>query len=212
MLNKTRSAEDQLRDALIAETLGDVQKLRDEVKILPEILRELPGAVDKEMKRAGAEMISGLSGEVGRIAQRLAGDAVVAERNRAISMAVLALSVSALIFGGTGYTIRMLADKWMIVAAREELKAANSRADTAIANAEKRASMEIEVLRKNSGWVGTENGRLAKKFFDSGAGKVAAHCDSPVWEIVETENGKFCVPLRRPIFGGGPEQYGWKIP
>ncbi len=143
--------------------------------------------------------------EVNKAAMRISADKVAAERNKYFWLATMGMVVCALVFGGTGYAIRMTADAITVSNAKE-------RAEIAIAAAERKARDEIEIARRNSGWAGTDEGRLAKRFFDSGAGVSAARCDSPVWEVVNASDGKYCVPKRRDLFGGDVDKYGWKIP
>ena len=88
------------RDALIYDLLGDVGRLEEKIKSLPATLNNaleptkkelrdiqsnilkqiaaLPGAADKEAKRANDAVISSLGKEVGRIAQQIAGNAAEA--------------------------------------------------------------------------------------------------------------------------------------
>ena len=91
-------------------------------------------------------------------------------------------------------------------------KDANNRADVRIDHFKEVARNEIEAMKNNIGWSATREGRIAKLFFDSGAGLIAATCNSPTWEIQNTTKGKYCVPRRRDLFGGSEDQYGWKIP
>ena len=179
---------------------------------LSKTINSLPSIADKEMQRAGAETISTLSVEVGKIAKQLAGDAATAEKNRSFYFAGAVIFICAIIFGGTGYTVRMAADTLSNNTLKDEVAEANMQADAAVAAAKKKASDDINVAQKNAGWAGTAEGRLAKQFFDSGAGHIAATCDSPVWEIRDLQDGKYCVPNRRPIFRGDENDYGWKIP
>jgi hypothetical protein len=152
------------------------------------------------------------SKEIARAAEQLAGDVTAKERNKFFWLATSAMAVCALVFGGTGYALRMGSDALNMSMAVAKAGEANERANTDIATAEKKASDEIDAARKSSGWAGTEEGRLAKNFFDQGGGVAAAKCDSPVWEIVDSKNGKFCVPNRRDLIGGDSNKYGWKIP
>lgn len=179
---------------------------------LAEIVNSLPGAATLEMQRAGAEVMTELAGQVGKIAQQVAGDATAAARNTAFYRAVAGVAACALVFGGTGYALRAGADAINLSTARDRVSEANARADAAVAAAEEKASDEIDAIRKSSGWIGTAQGRLAKKFFDSGAGDIAAKCDSPDWEITERKGGKSCVPKKRDLLGGNAGKDGWKIP
>lgn len=152
------------------------------------------------------------STEIARVAEQLAGDVTARERNKFFWLATMAMVVCALVFGGTGYALRMAADSINLSTAIEKVNDANSRADIAIAAAKKKAFDEIVETRKTSGWLGTEEGRLAKRFFELGGGVSAAKCNSPVWDIVDTKDGKYCVPKRRDLIGSDKDKYGWKIP
>lgn len=243
------SAHRTTRDALIHELLGDVGRLDEKINLLPvalnkaleptknelhdiqcnllEQLAALPGAADKELKRAGDAAIASLSTEVGKIAQRIAGDAAAATAAKAKTEAarwqagalLVGLAVGAI---GT-YLAVSGAHAINMSTARDRVAAAELRAETAEAEAKKRADEAIAEITEKSGaavaavsarntWAASATGQLAKRFFDSGAGSIAATCKSPVWEIKETQNGKFCVPKRRDILGGGTDEYGWKIP
>lgn len=152
------------------------------------------------------------STEIARVAEQLAGDVTARERNKFFWLAAVAMVINAFVFGGTGYALRMAADSINMSTAVAKVSEANERSNTAIAAAEKRAFDEIDATRKSNGWLGTDEGRLAMRFFDVGGGFIAAKCNSPVWDIIITEDGKFCVPRRRDLMGGDKNKYGWKIP
>jgi len=175
-------------------------------------INDLKKASENEMAKARDTVICELSEKVGKIARQLACEAAAAERNRSFYFAGAAIFVCSIIFGGTGYVVRMAADALSINALKNEVTQINMQADAAVAAAKKKASDDINVAQKNAGWAGTAEGRLAKQFFDSGAGHIAATCDSPVWKIRDLQDGKYCVPKRRPIFRGDENEYGWKIP
>ena len=143
--------------------------------------------------------------EVNKAALRISAEKAAAEKNKVFLLAAIAIIACACVFGGTGYAIRMVSDE-VIVRHEQE------RASSAIAAAQQSAREEIEFARNSSGWIGTSEGRLAKIFFDSGAGQIAATCNSPTWEVVKTADGKYCVPKRRDLIGGDSNKYGWKIP
>lgn len=146
-----------------------------------------------------------VAAEVNTAALRISTEKAAAEKNKVFLLASLSMIACAFIFGGTGYAIRMITDE---VIMRQE----HERASSAIAAAQQAARDEIEFARNSSGWLGTSDGRLAKIFFDSGAGQIAATCSSPAWEIVKAADGKYCVPKRRDLIGGDSNKYGWKIP
>lgn len=195
--------------ATLGEALKNAEQIQDATRT---VISSLPGVADREIKRAGDAALGALSTEVGRIAQRLAGDAAAAEKSHAISFAakwtVVGVLSCAIVFGSVGYGTRMLVDEVNINAAREAVAAVNEHA----AATEKQARDDIEAAKKSIGWMGTQQGQLAKRFFDIGGGDIAARCDSPVWEIVNGADGKYCIPNRRDLLGGDKNKYGWKIP
>lgn len=178
---------------------------------------------NKEMKRAGDAAIEALSGEVGRIAQTVAGDAAAVERYNARTKAVgfvgAVVLLTALIFSGGGFlaaksvsSVRVNAAEKDLAQANLLLENANKRVDATIAELAKKSADEISKIRAASGWAGTPTGQLAKNFFDIGSGIVAAACKGDTWDIVETTEGNWCVPKRRDLIGGDSQKYGWKIP
>lgn len=175
-------------------------------------IQNLKGTAEREMAIARDKVIDELAQKVGGMAQQLAGDAAAAEKAHAISFAAKWVSVGvfscAVVFGGVGYGLRLITDEVNLNTARKAVAAADERT----AAAEKQALDDIEAVKKSIGWVGTVQGQIAKKFFDSGSGQVAASCDSPVWDVVINSDGKFCVPKRRDLFTGDNSKYGWKIP
>lgn len=194
-------------------TLGEALKHAEDIQTAARgVIDSLPGAADREMQRAGNAAVRSLSAEVGRIAQELAGNAAAIEKAKAVSLAtkwvtagVIACSV---VFFGLGFGVRMLADEINLKAARDKVADAYARADAAQAKAE----ADIAALRQSIGWLGSKEGQLAKSFFDSGAGAIAATCNSPDWDVVEGADGRYCVPKRRDLIGGDKEKHGWKIP
>lgn len=197
---------------------NQIAKLRESVVGLGEAI---PGMADKEMQRAGEAVIATLSGQVGRIAQTVAGDAAAVEKHTAVTKATLVVSVGvlfcALLFGGAGFLAAKSAAAIRVDAAQKDLAEAKKAADQARAElasyqskADKTAAAEIEKIRVASGWAGTPEGRLAKRFFDVG-GEAAATCNSDTWDVVQSKEGKWCVPQRRDLLGDN-QRYGWKIP
>lgn len=194
-------------------TLGEALKHAEHIqRSTKDVINSLPGAANLEMQRAGQEVMRSLSVEVSRIAQRLAGDSASAEKAYAISFAtkwiVAGVVTCAVAFGGLGYGIRMLADEVNLNSARKMV----AEADARVVATEKQALNEIEAVKRGIGWQGTEEGQLAKAFFRNGAGRIAATCAAPTWEIRSLPDGQYCVPKRRPLLGGNEEEYGWKIP
>lgn len=213
--------ESRARDAIIAELLGDVGMLEEQIRHLPLVLEKsvskyvregLPGEASQVIDRAASNAVEMMSSQVVGIAQQIAGDTAAAERYKAFWVAAIGVLACAVTFGGAGFVVRMSVDKLSLMSASSQLEEANARVDEATEVAEIRADQEIADIKKRAGWAGTKEGLLAKKFFESGAGAIAASCNSPTWEVVINNEGKYCVPKRRPIFGNGEEQYGWKIP
>lgn len=172
----------------------------------------LPGIARMEVEKAATLAISAMSSEVGRIAQRVAGDAAAAAKSNAFNRVVLGTALSALVFGAAGYVLRAGADALSLSAAKDRVSEANFRADTAEAEAAKQAQEEISAVRMTNGWAGTDEGRLARKFFASDSAKAVLTCENPGWEVVATRDGKWCVPKRPNFWSSSDEKYGWKLP
>jgi hypothetical protein len=198
-------------------TLQEALKHAEHVQnIAKDAINSLPGAANKEMQRAADQVLLKLSGEIGLLAQRIAKDAAHAEKASAISTAtkwsLTGLLISAITFGGLGYVVRMWADDARLRSANLMVSEAQEKSDQKIASIKQQTREEIELMRKAIGWLGTEKGMLAKRFFDNGGGIHAATCNSPVWQIYKTKDGNYCVPDRRKLFGGDTNLYGWKLP
>jgi hypothetical protein len=211
--------------------------IEDAKKIIRATSEALPEKADLEMKRASETAINSLSTEVGRIAQTIAGDAASVARSdamsRAFKWATGGVTVCAIFFTGLGWGLSSWKDNINLETAyinletaKSEVVASYAREAAAIATAEKKSDMaiaavekkshdEIEEMRKNSGWLGTAEGRLAKKFFDLGTGTMAAKCDSPAWEIypdADDDKVKWCIPKKRNLIFEEDQKFGWKIP
>ena len=145
------------------------------------------------------------------------------EKNYLIKWSVIGVAVCAVIFGGGGYLVGRATDTISISNAKAELKEANDRASAAVeaskaaaADFEKRLTDETQKIRIAGGWAATDQGRLAKKFFDSGWGIKVATCRDGNWAIEEgkNEDGKLvkqCVLKSSSLFGKDPRT-GWEIP
>ena len=191
-------------DALVGDWIGELGQLHQQVKQLPGAVAEalrptrsmladaqtklelqlasLPGAADKEAKRANDAVISGLGKEVGLIAQQIAGNAAEAtaakSRTEAARWQAGALLVG-LAVGAIGtYLAVSGAHAINMSTARDSVAAAELRAETAEAAAKKRADEAIAEITDNSGasvadaserntWTTSATGQLAKRFFDS---------------------------------------------
>ena len=212
-----------INKAVLGAALGEAAELQ---KKTMELIDRLPGAADKEMERAGEKAINTLAGRVGTNADKIAGDAAEATAADAKSTAAKwqgGIMIVGFAVGCIGTYLAVTgANAMNMSAARDRVAAAEMRAETAEADAKKRADDAIAAITEKSGaavaavaarntWAASTTGQLAKQFFDSGTGLAAATCKSPVWEIKEMKNGKFCVPKRREFFGDS-EEYGWKIP
>lgn len=203
----------------ISEVGKDIRKAGSEVEhairsATKEALAEHANALREraalELTQAQEAAPTGVIGSKG-----IAGNAAAAESADAISRAVKwatgGVVACAVVFGGAGYLVRMGSDAVNLSAARGQVSEASARADAAIAAEENKASAEIKEMKASIGWLGTPEGRLARKFFDLGGGVAAAKCESPVWEIVTNDDGRFCVPKMRNLIGDD-KKYGWKIP
>jgi hypothetical protein len=194
--------------------------------------RTFKGLANQEMARAGATAIAALSDQVGKIAQRVAGDAAATERHSALvkasALGLMGMLVCAGLFGGGGYFVGASSMHDEVLISREAAKAAETKlaslsVDTGKAidenteNLKNQYVAELAKIRAASDWVGTPEGRLAKRFFDLDSGGVtAAKCLGATWNVVTDQKGaKWCVPQRRGFFDFGEDssqKYGWKIP
>lgn len=222
-INKlTKKLEDvSLKLNTSATTVHEIEKLSaSAISKASETFKEL---ANNEMKLAGDSAIAALSGEVGKIAQKIAGDAADSERyyarNKAVGFVGAVVLLTALIFGGTGYLYATSMTASHLNAAERDLAQANlllgnanKQVDEKTAILKKNYLAEIEGIRDASGWAGSPTGQLAKKFFDLGDGASAATCKSDTWEIIDIKKDKWCVPKRRDLIGGNTEKFGWKIP
>lgn len=218
------------QEAYLLDLIGDVVTLDKQICKLHESVlslgQALPDLANKEMKRAGDQAILALSGEVGKIAQRIAGDAADTERyyarNKAVGFVGAVVVLTASLFGGGGYLYatsmtasHLNAAERDLVQANVLLQNANKLTDEKIAELQKNSAIEIANIRATSGWAATPTGKLAKKFFDLGDGGYAAQCTGHgnTWKVYTDENNvKRCIPKRRDLFGGDSKEVGWKIP
>ncbi len=126
-------------DALVANWIGELGQLHQLIKKLPididatltptkkllhsaqvglaQQLSALPGAADKEMKRASAETISVLAAEVAKIARQISDEAAAAERHKSFFLAAGLLSISSTIFFGAGVYIESRGFSWVMLVA-----------------------------------------------------------------------------------------------
>ena len=235
------SAHRTPRDALIYDLLGDVGRLDEKIKSLPAALNEvleptkkelrniqgnlleqlaaLPGAADKELKRAGDAAIASLATEVGKIAQKIAGDA--AEATAADAKKSAAIWQGGMMIGGvlvgsiTAYLIAISAYAIKLSTAQEKAIAAELRAETAEADAKKRADETIAAISEKSGaavaaiaarnaWAATAAGRAAHQLAEAGdMGKIAG-CSGKGWEKKKDASGVvWCyIPQSEGFFSG----------
>lgn len=207
------------RDALIHELIGNVGQLDDRIKSLPatlnkaleptknelheiqinllEKLSTLPGAADKELKRAGDAAISSLAGQVGNIANKIAGNA--AEKTAAEAKITAAKWQGGMLIAGVlvGVLCTYIgvkgANALSMSAAHDRVTAAELRAETAEADAKKRADNAIAAITEKSGtaiagvaarnaWASTATGQVAYKLAEAGdLGKIAG-CLGEGWK------------------------------
>ncbi|MDY7545071.1 hypothetical protein RGU75_02335 [Glaciimonas sp. CA11.2] len=181
-----------------------------------EQINRLPAAADQQLKRASHDALESMSIEVANLANRIAGDAASAERANAFSRAIVSvlggLLVSSGLFFITGFYLSRSVDSQQLNKMKSEVNLVKGDAEERVRAAHIETEAELDGMRRSIGWTATPDGKIAKIFFESGAGMVAAKCVSPVWDIVQTTGGKYCVPKRRDLFGGDEEKYGWKIP
>ncbi|MET3109264.1 hypothetical protein AAKU58_004115 [Oxalobacteraceae bacterium GrIS 1.18] len=192
---------DNTLNLLIAEMLGDVGKLHKEVQ---DLKRTIPVLTEKIVQTSKTIVDTN---------SNLSSNAVAGAKNDAYWLAFMGGTGLAILFGLSGYCLRYALDARSLQRSQELVAEANERAESAETVAKANADQTIDAVRKVSGWAATREGRLAKQFFDEGTWKNAVACNSPHWNIVVTNDGKWCVPMRRPILGGDDgQQYGWRIP
>lgn len=190
----------EIRD-LASRMEGVRTSLNDVDAGIKRTLLSLPAAAEREMDSASKKAIGMMAAQVSQIAKSIAVDAAASERNTSLSLAGLAVLGCAIIFGGTGYLIKTASVKLELEEAAKQIELANSN-----------AQIEIDSVKKSAGWLGTEEGRLARDFFVNGSGLTTARCEGKTWDKIQQNDGTWCVPQRRPIIGGEPEIYGWKLP
>ena len=102
---QTMEAADRLEKiaVTVAAVADRVEGVRGNIETaLNKAISSLPGAANKEMERAGREVITALSEEVGKTAQKVAGNAAAAAQNESFAFAALVLTGSFVIFFGAG--------------------------------------------------------------------------------------------------------------
>lgn len=108
------TAEEKIK-ILYEDSLLEIRELTSRLESIKAAVIALPGAADKEMKRAGAETISILAAEVAKIAHRISDDAAVAERHKAFYLAAGLLSLSSTVFFGAGIFLGTLNFTWVML-------------------------------------------------------------------------------------------------
>lgn len=159
---------------------------------------------DDEMKRASDSAISSLSTEVGKIAQKIAGDAAEATAADAKSTAAKwqgGMLLAGLAVGIIGTYLAVTgANAINMSTARDRVAAAELRAETAEADAKKRADDAIAAITEKSGaavaavaarnaWAATTAGQVAHKLAEAGdLGKIAG-CSGDGWKKEKAASG-----------------------
>jgi len=175
---------------VITDTQEVVQTFRD----------SLPSEAGEVMDKAAQKAIGVMAGEVGRLAQKVAGDAAAAEkansRSFAVKNVVIGVMICAILFGGAGYLARMSMDYMSMIESKALLAAANKRvseADTVTQNKVKNAvsevsavsAAEIKRVKEQAGWVGTPDGQFFLKHAIQ-----FNQCTQFQWQIIKTVDGK----------------------
>ena len=175
---------------VITDTQEVVQTFRD----------SLPSEAGEVMDKAAQKAIGVMAGEVGRLAQKVAGDAAATEkansRSFAVKNVVIGVMICAILFGGAGYLARMSMDYMSMIESKALLAAANKRvseADTVTQNKVKNAvsevsavsAAEIKMVKEQAGWVGTPDGQFFLKHATQ-----FNQCTQFQWQIIKTVDGK----------------------
>lgn len=176
---------DDLRDALLAETLDEVARLHDAVLAIGPALEKAAGegreAIKKTATREAVLVEAALAKSVGATANSIARQ--VAGRRLALASAASALAVSigvgAFVAGwGVAYKAGLEAG------ARDAL--AQCRDDAAAAS-----------------WATTPEGALARRFSALNPLEKMARCDGEGWRIKRQDGRRVCYPA---------PGYGWWMP
>lgn len=181
--------------AVLGAALHRAETVQNAVK---QQIASLPGAADLEMKRAAGEAVAGLTAEVGKIANRIAGNVAAAERNKAFYGAVVASSVGAVVCVAIGFGAGVGWNK------------------LEIANIKRNAQDRIELAEKNTTWMQTPPGRAAMNLADMSVGNLNMammlnECSVGGWKKVKKgafgHGATYCFPY--------PDEKnlttGWKI-
>ena len=204
----------------VAEALRPTRSMLNDAQTKLELqLASLPGAADKELRRAGDSAIASLSTEIGKIAQKIAGDA--AEATAADAKKSAAIWQGGMLIGGVlagaiaAYLAVTGAHAINMSIAREKVAAAELRAETAEADAKKRADETIAAITEKSGaavaaiaarnaWAATAAGLVAHQLAEAGdLGKIAG-CSGKSWEKKKDASGVvWCyIPQSEGFFSG----------
>ena len=183
-----------INKAVLGAALGEAGELQ---KKTLDLIERLPGVADKEMERAGEKAITALADQVGYIANKIAGDTAAATAADARSTAAKwqgGMLVVGMLIGVTGTYLAVTgANAMNMSAARDRVAAAEMRAETAEADAKKRADDAIAAITEKSGaavaavaarnsWAATTAGQVAHKLAAAGdLGKIAG-CSGDGWE------------------------------
>ena len=108
------TAEEKIK-ILYEDSLLEIRELTSRLESIKLAVIALPGAADKEMKRAGAETISILAAEVAKIAHRISDDSAVAERHKAFYLAAGLLSFSSTVFFSAGIFLYSQSFSWVML-------------------------------------------------------------------------------------------------
>ncbi len=180
-----------INKAVLGAALGEAAELQ---KKTMELIDRLPGAADKEMERAGEKAINTLAGRVGTIADKIAGDAAEATAADAKSTAAKwqgGIMIVGFAVGCIGTYLAVTgANAMNMSAARDRVAAAEMRAETAEADAKKRADDAIAAITEKSGaalaarnaWAATTAGQVAHKLAEAGDLAKIAGCLGDGWE------------------------------
>lgn len=202
-----------INKAILGAALGEAGELQQKTM---DLLGRLPGTADKEMQRAGEKAITALAGQVGLIANKIAGDAaaataadakIKAARWQAGTLLVgLAVGVIGTYLAVTG------ANAINMSSARERVAAAELRADAAEADAKKRADAAIAAITEKSGaavaavaarnaWAASAAGQVAQKLAEAGDIGLIAGCAGEGWVKQRAASGDLWCSI--------PQKGGW---
>ena len=152
------------------------------------------------------------------------GEAGEHAKSKALPVAIATVAIAVLVGLGLGWAggtwARSDADATLIFSAAVaqktvagQLAQKDAEAAATIANLKTEQATTIANLSAGHGWSGTEQGKLAYRFFTFGDGVKAAKCNGIRWDVGESKDKKkLCIPQHSTWGGWEKGHEGWVIP